>query len=259
MSAPMFAEERRRVILEQLKKHGRVTVPDLAGQLQVSTVTIRSDLSALEETGVLERTYGGAVLRADAPLLQELSLNVRQGKDRKQKKAIAAAAAGLLADGCSVALDCSSTAYALVPFIKRLSRVTVITNSLLIAQSLLESLQADVLLPAGRLRRDAISIVGSPESLPQININIGFFGAHGITEAIGVTEIDSDEAAMKRTMYGRCVAPVILLDGSKWGQVAPYTIVHLSEVRHVITSEDAPAALVERFRASGVQVTVVPF
>ncbi|MBP8974417.1 MAG: DeoR/GlpR transcriptional regulator, partial [Anaerolineae bacterium] len=97
------------------------------------------------------------------------------------------------------------------------------------------------------------------ESLPQININIGFFGAHGITEAIGVTEIDSDEADMKRTMYGRCVAPVILLDGSKWGQVAPYTIVPPSEVRHIITSEDAPAALVERFRASGVQVTVVPF
>lgn len=259
MSAPMFAEERRRLILEQLRKHGRVAVPDLAEQLRVSAVTIRSDLSALEEAGVLERTYGGAVLRAGAPLLQELSFNVRQGKDRRQKNAIAAAAAGLLADGCSVALDCSTTAYALVPFIKQLSRVTVITNSLRVAQSLLESPQADVLLPAGRLRRDAISIVGRPESLPPININIGFFGARGITDTIGVTEIDSDEAAMKRAMYGRCVSPVIVLDGSKWGQVAPYTIVPPSEVRHVITSGDAPEALVERFRAGGIQVTVVLF
>ncbi|MEP0764386.1 MAG: DeoR/GlpR transcriptional regulator, partial [Chloroflexota bacterium] len=58
----MFAEERRRAILEQLRQHGRVSVPDLAAQLRVSAVTIRSDLSALEETGVLERTYGGAVL-----------------------------------------------------------------------------------------------------------------------------------------------------------------------------------------------------
>jgi len=259
MSAPMFAEERRRAILEQLRQHGRVSVPDLAAQLRVSAVTIRSDLSALEETGVLERTYGGAVLRADASILQELSFSVRQAQDRRQKNAIAAAAAGLLADGCSVALDCSTTVYALVPFIKRLSRVTVITNSLLIAQSLLESPQVDVLLPAGRLRRDAISIVGNPGSLPPININVGFFGARGISDAIGVTEIDSDEAAMKRAMYGRCVAPVIVLDGSKWGQVAPYTIVPPSEVKHVITSEDAPEALVERFRASGILVTVVPF
>ncbi len=259
MSAPMFAEERRRVILEQLQKHGRVAVPDLAEQLQVSAVTIRSDLSALEEAGVLERTYGGAVLRADASILQELSFSVRQAKDRQQKNAIAAAAAGLLSDGCSVALDCSTTAYALVPFIKRLARVTVITNSLRVAQSLLESPNVEVLLPAGRLRREAISIVGDPNSLPMINVNVGFFGARGISDAIGVTEIDSDEAAMKRAMYGRCVSPVIVLDGSKWGEVAPYTIVPPSEVRHIITSEDAPEALVGRFRASGVQVTVVPF
>ncbi|MCL4237168.1 MAG: DeoR/GlpR family DNA-binding transcription regulator [Anaerolineae bacterium] len=259
MPAPMFAEERRRAILERLRAHGRVVVPDLVEQLRVSAVTIRSDLSALEEIGVLERTYGGAVLRADASILQELSFNVRQAQGRQQKSAIAAAAASLLADGCSVALDCSTTAYALLPFIKRLSHVTVITNSLRVAQSLLGSPQVDVLLPAGRLRRDAVSIVGSPASLPSININLGFFGARGITAMIGVTEIDSDEAIMKRTMYGRCVSPVIVLDGSKWGQVAPYTIVPPSEVRHVITSGDAPEALVEQLRTGGVRVTVVPF
>ncbi len=258
MSDPMFVEERRRIILEQLKQHGRVSVKALSELMNVSAVTIRQDLRALEDSGLLERTYGGAVSRESSTIPPELSFHVRLAKRRAEKVAIATAAAELLEDGCSVALDASTTAYALIPYVKNLKKVTVITNSLLIAQNFLDSPQIQVLVSGGRLRRDSISTVGRPDGLPDINLNIGFFGTRGISLIGGCTEIDPDEVAMKSAMIGRCVHTVILADGSKWGQVAPYTFLKPEKTLHIISTQDAPLDQVEAFRHGGTRVDLVP-
>lgn len=258
MTDPMFAEERRRVILDQLNEKGRVTVRTLSKELLVSAVTIRQDLRALEKAGLLERTYGGAVARSGSPIVQELSFHQRQRKNRSQKDAIAAAAAALLQDGCSIALDSSTTAYTLVPYIKKLYKVTVVTNSLLIAQSFLDTPDVQVLVPGGRLRRDSISLVGQPDSLPKINLNLGFFSVRGVADGVGASEVDHDESIMKAAMITRCVKPVLLVDGSKWGQIAPYTFLAPDQIDHIITSEDAPGDIVQHFRKLGVQVDIVP-
>ncbi|MCC6801766.1 MAG: DeoR/GlpR transcriptional regulator [Anaerolineae bacterium] len=258
MSEPLFVEERRRVILDQLKELGRVSVKTLSAAMNVSAVTIRQDLRALEEFGLLERTYGGAVRRESTSVLPEMSFHVRVGKLRHEKDTIAAAAAELIEEGYTVALDASSTAFALVPHLKNFERLTVITNSLIIAQSFLDSPNINVLLPGGRLRRESISIVGHPEGLPDVNLNIGFFGARGVSLHGGISDIDADEVAIKQVMAQRCVRAVVLADGSKWGQVAPYTFVKTERVSHIITSDDAPAEMIEQFRARGIRVDVVP-
>jgi DeoR/GlpR family transcriptional regulator of sugar metabolism len=259
MPDTLFLEERRRAILEKLKLEGRVAVKDLSERMRVSAVTIRQDLRALEEAGLLDRTYGGAVFRAGQLNVQELSFNVRQLKDRPQKEAIAQAAAALVQDGYSLALDSSTTAYALIPHLKRLDRLTVVTNSLMVAESLLDSPGIRVLMPGGRLRHDSISLVGSPESLPKVNLNIGFFGARGIGEVAGASEIDPDEVAIKQALIARCVCSVFLVSGSKWGQVAAYTLVAPQNLGHIITSSDAPSDLVSRFRQRGVRVDVIAY
>ncbi|NLX10931.1 MAG: DeoR/GlpR transcriptional regulator [Chloroflexi bacterium] len=259
MSDGLFVQERRRIILEKLKQRGRVAVKDLSDLLHVSAVTIRHDLRALEEAGLLERTYGGAVIRSGEPVLQELSFNVRQMKNHAQKDAIAQAAAALVHDGFSIALDSSTSSYALVPHLLKFDRLTIVTNSLVVAQGFLNNSQFRVLMPGGRLRRDAISLVGQPESLPKVNLNLGFFSARGLDDVVGISEIDPDEAVIKRALFSYCVAPVFLIDGSKWGQVAPYTIVPPQQIRHIITSQNAPAELVQRFRSQNVQVDLVPY
>ncbi|HVU13463.1 MAG TPA: DeoR/GlpR family DNA-binding transcription regulator [Phototrophicaceae bacterium] len=257
MSDSLFVEERRRVIMDQLKEQGRVAVKDLSALMNVSAVTIRQDLRALEEVGLLERTYGGAVRRESTSLLPEMSFHVRLGKRRGEKEAIAAAAARLIHEGDSVALDASSTAYALVPHLKAFKRITVVTNSLITAQSFLDSPQVNVLIPGGRLRRDSISIVGRPEGLPDVNLNVGFFSARGVSLQGGASDVDADEVAIKQAMVARCVETVVLVDGSKWGQVAPYTFIKTEQVRHIITSSDAPVELVEAFRNQHIIVDVI--
>ncbi len=259
MPEPLFVEERRRVILDRLKEQGRVSVKDLSADMRVSAVTIRQDLRTLEDVGLLERTYGGAVRResTSAPL-SEMTFHVRVGKGRREKEAITTAAAALIHEGDTVALDASSTVFALVPHLRNFRRLTVITNSLITAQSLLDSPQINVLLPGGRLRRDSISIVGRPEELPDVNLNIGFFGARGLSLSGGGSDIDADEVVIKQEMTQRCVRAVLLVDASKWGQVAPYTFIRAENIRHIITSEGAPADMVQVFRDRGARVDIVP-
>jgi len=253
----LFVEERRRLILEQLKKDGRVSVKELSETLDVSAVTIRQDLRALEEGGQLDRTYGGAVRREVNAAVPELSFYVRLGKKRLQKEAIAAAAASMVRDGYTVALDGSTTVYAVAPLLKKFSKLTVVTNNLMVAQLFLESAHITVLMPGGRLRRDSGSIVGRLDGLPDINLNIGFFGARGIALVAGVSDVNLDECIIKQGMMERCVETVILSDGSKWGQIAPYTFARFNQVHHFITTDDAPEEIVNAVRAEGARVEIV--
>ncbi len=257
MPDSLFLEERRRAILEQLEQTGRVTVKELSAELQVSTVTIRQDLRALEEAGLLDRTHGGAVVRTKAAPLLELSFNVRRTKRQDQKTVIAQVAAELVQDGYTIALDSSTTVFAVVPYLKRYENLTIVTNSLMIAQGFLDHPTTQVLLPGGRLRRDSISLVGQPESVPKVNMNLGFFSARGIADQIGATEIDPAEVVIKQTLATRCVNPILLLDSSKWGEVAPYTFILPDQIRHIITTSAAAADLVSHYRQRGTQVDIL--
>jgi DeoR family fructose operon transcriptional repressor len=253
-----FVQERRRLILERLQAEGRVSVRKLSEELHVSEVTIRQDLRALEDHGLLDRTYGGAVRRETQTLLPELSFNTRLSKRKREKDALAAFAARFIEDGYSLALDASTSVYALVPYLKHFKKLTIVTNSLVIAQHLLDVPQFQVFLPGGRLRRDSISIVGRPEGLPDINLNLGFFGARGVSLANGFTDVDADEVSIKQALLARCVTSILLVDHSKWGQVAPYTFARPSQISRIITGADAPESLIAQFRAAGCAIEVVP-
>lgn len=257
MSEPLFVEERRRAIMDELRKNGRVAVKTLSEAMHVSTVTIRQDLRALEESGLLERTYGGAVTRADDSILPELSFHTRDGRQRQAKQAIARHAATLVRSGDTIALDCSTTAFAMVPHLKQLAKLTVLTNSLIIAQSFLDTPTIEVLLPAGRLRRDSISVVGQPGELMNLNLNLAFLGTRGVRLAEGFSDVDPDEVVVKRAMVQRAVTSVIVADATKWGQVAAYTFARPDEIERIITTRDAPAELVRGFRDAGIEVDLV--
>ncbi len=254
---PLFLEERRRNILELLRQRGRVSVKALSEQLHVSAVTIRQDLRALEREGLLERTYGGAVQRTSPPV-SEPAFDLRRERSPAEKIAIGQAAAALVQDGYSVALDASTTAYAITPYLKRFYGLTIVTNSLIIAQQFLDAPRTRVILPGGRLRRDSISIVGNPSSLPHINLNLGFFSASGLSLETGATDINPDEVEMKRALIARCVLPVIVVDSSKWGQIAPYTYLPGHELKHVITTTKAPPGHVGALRQAGIRVDLAP-
>lgn len=248
--------ERRKDILAAIEHMGQLSVCDLSARFRVSEVTIRQDLQALSEQGLLLRTRGRAFATNVMP---EFSFDVRQQQHAAQKRRIGQAAAALVNHGDTIFLDASTTALALIPFLKNLLELTVITNSLKSAFSLLDAPQIHVIIPGGHLRRESISVVGQPPDylLDGINIQIGFFGARGLALEEGLTDINLSEVTMKRTMLACCRRVVGLVDARKWGNVAAATFARLDQIHTLITDVDAPAALVQQVREHGVEVIVV--
>ncbi len=251
------AVERRQAILRTLERSGRVEVSDLSQSHGVSEVTIRGDLQALADAGLLVRTYGGAVGTGGG--LNELSLALRSHQQVQEKAHIAAVAASLVADGDAVALDASSTALAIARLLKSRRYLTVVTNGLATAQELLDAPQVRVVLTGGVLRREAASLVG-PECLDvlaQYHIRIGFFGAHGISLPEGLTDVSAEEAEVKRALLARCRQVVAVLDATKWGRIGLAAFAAPHQISQIITDAHAPADLVAQAQAAGIVITLV--
>lgn len=257
MSEQLFMEERRRSILNELEENGRVSVNDLSDKLKVSAVTIRQDLRALAEEQLLERTHGGAVLPKVRGTTPELSFDVRLRENNYAKDVLAKHAVSYIRNGDSIALDSSTTVFAMLPYLKQFDRLIIVTNSLVVAQHLLDSPHILVMMPGGHLRRDSVSLVGTPEGLPDIHLNAGFISVHGVTEETGFTESSMEEVQMKQAMLGRCIHKYVLLDEHKWGKIAPYTLLKPHNLTAIITSKYTPETYIESFTNLGVNINLV--
>jgi DeoR family transcriptional regulator, aga operon transcriptional repressor len=253
----VYLEERRQAILDLIQVQGRAAVNDLSARFGVPEVTIRADLQALADQGCLLRTHGGAIPVGYG--LQELSLTRRRQQQVAEKARIAAAAAALVGHGEAVFLDSSSTTLAIVDHIKQRRDLTVITNSLVVAQELLGLPNMTVVMPGGTLHHDTASLIdaGGLALLERYNIARGFFGAHGLTLEDGLTDVSAPEAALKRPLAAMCHQVVVVLDGTKWGRAGVASFADVGDVDRVITSGDVPGALVAAVRALGVDVTLL--
>ena len=248
--------ERRQQIVETISKYGQLSVTELSKKLDVSEVTIRHDLQALSDQGFLLRTRGRAVSTNKMP---EFSFDMRQQQYAAQKRRIGKAASALVHHGDTIFLDASTTAHAIIPYLKEFHELTVLTNSLRAAMAFLDSPQIQVVLRGGYLRRESISVVGLKfdDMLSGINIQTGFFGSRGLTVENGLTDVNLDEVEMKRTMVDNCRQVVATVDSRKWGKVAAYTFAGLDKIHTIITDKDAPGDIVKQIKKNQVKVTLV--
>ncbi len=256
-SKDLYLEERRQEILKLVDNHGRVSVVDLSQQLGVSEVTIRADLQALAERKLVIRTHGGAISAADGRY--EIALAMRRQKQVQEKSRIGLAAADMIADGDAIFLDSSSTALTIIPHLKSRHRLTVITNSLTVAQELRDAPSVTVVMPGGAFQPETDSLIGADglEFLRKFNIAKGFFGAHGFSLPEGLTDVSAAEAEVKQSLVSMCRQTIALLDATKWGRVGLASFANPVEVNTIITDSQAPADLVSEARAASIEVIVV--
>jgi DeoR/GlpR family transcriptional regulator of sugar metabolism len=250
-------EERRQAILDLVNRQGRVAVADLSHRFDVSEVTIRADLQALADRGLIERTHGGAIPSGFG--LPELSLVQRRQQQVAQKARIAETAAAQVADGEAIFLDSSSTVLAILPAIRQRRDLTIITNSLVVAQEMLGLTHITVVMPGGSLHHDTVSLI-DPNGLALLSryhIAKGFFGAHGITVQDGLTDVSEAEARVKRPLVQMCRRAIGLMDATKWGRTGIASFAAIEDVDAVISDSAAPAGMVADVREAGVEVTLV--
>jgi DeoR/GlpR family transcriptional regulator of sugar metabolism len=227
----LLPAERRRRILELVRERGAVRAAALVGTLDVSEVTIRRDLAALERRGLLDRTRGGAVLPAG------VSTVVTRPERATQKRAIGRAAAALVRPGDTIFVNGGSTT--LEVFRHLAVPATVITNNVLVA---LEPVNRDVelLLLGGHVRPDPAerTVVGpfATDALRRTFATRSFLGVGGLDGEHGVTTPVAAEAEIARSMVEQTREQVVVVaDASKLGAVSDFGVCTLARVDALVT------------------------
>jgi DeoR/GlpR family transcriptional regulator of sugar metabolism len=256
----VFAEERQQHIARIVEEHGRARVAELSQMFGVSGVTIRKDLRLLEQQGRLVRTHGGALVASGTGA--ERAFDIRERLQRDEKDAIGRAAAGMVVDGESIALDASTTALAMARHLKARAgwlHLTVITNGLRIAAELAGHPGITVAMPAGFVRWEALSIVGplSERLFDTVNIQRAFMGAAGLALEAGLTDATEEEAQIKRLFVTVSTEVVGLVDHTKWERAAFATFCPTASLAAVVADAGAPDGLAGTLRGRGIEVHLV--
>ncbi len=260
----MLLEERHNFILSYLHANGSARTSDLVSLLNVSSETIRKDLEMMMAKGLLERVHGGAMLSSanNTPRIMSNSDYVgfddRQQQNTDRKIIIAKAAANLVKEGQSIALDAGTSSLELAKVLaESFARLTIITNSLKIAMQLAKSSDFTVICTGGILTKDEYSFVSDFATmiLDKVNIDIMFLTASGITKN-GLTDQRISEIKIQDKMREVSEKIIVLADSSKFGNTSLVKLCNLNEIDIIITDSGVDASMVEELRNS-VEIMVV--
>ncbi|WP_435744119.1 DeoR/GlpR family DNA-binding transcription regulator [Nocardioides sp. SYSU DS0663] len=253
----MYAEERQQAMAELVAERGRVSVVDLAERYDVTTETVRRDLSALERLGLVRRVHGGAVPAGRLPSI-EAGLLERDQANTTQKDRIARAALRLLPPaGATVLLDAGTTTSRLATLLRD-HRLTVHTHALPVASRLASHPRVDVHLLPGRVRATTQAAVGATTvaALGRLRVDVAFLGANGVSTGHGLSTPDGDEAATKQAMVRSARQVVVLADASKVGAESPVRFADLSEVDVLVTDDGVDELERRELEDAGLEVVV---
>lgn len=255
----MLLAERRQRIVAELRRRGSAHLDDLAAALGVSTMTIRRDVDALAAEGLAVKTRGGV-------LLGEERRPVPPPAPSAEKEAIAREAARLVPAGSVVGLAAGSTTSLLAGHLRAVEGLTVVTNSLEIADLLGAPTAQDADLPdhsvvlTGGLRTPAGALVGpvAVRALEQLHCDVVFLSGNGLAPATGLTTPNLLEAETNRALVASGRTTVVVIDHTKWRQVSLATIVDLDAVDVVVVDEGLDERSLAELRAAGPQVRLAP-
>jgi len=249
--------ERHQLILEKLQKEKYLTVADLCTYFNVSAVTIRKDLSLLEEKGLLYRTHGGASL--ENPYINERAVNEKEKISVEEKNGIAEAAAKLIVANDSILLASGTTVQALAKFIQPKEKLTVITSSIHVVLHLLPFSNVHILQLGGYIRHSAASVVGSyaQQILDNVSCSKLFLGVDGIDINYGLSTTNLDEAQLNQKMLGSAQKIIVLADSSKFGKKGFAKICNLNQIDEIITDGGISPTMIKQLESEGVKVRIV--
>ncbi len=251
----IFADERKMKILQLLSQSPSIFVSDVSRVLGVSESTVRRDLQDLEEQGHLKRTHGGAVAReisAFEPSLKDKSVFYQQ-----QKALIARMAIDQIQLGETILLDSGTTTFELARQLPDMD-LTVVTNSLPIAEELSNAKHIRLLVLGGELRTTTGALVGTfaERMLAQVNVDRLFLGTNGIDIERGITTVNAVEAGTKAAMVDSAREVILVADHSKVGQVHLVKVCELERVNTFLTDEELAPMYYSAMERFGIRVIV---
>ncbi|MFG3496374.1 DeoR/GlpR family DNA-binding transcription regulator [Streptomyces sp. NPDC047928] len=256
----LLAEQRRALILDEVRRRGGARVNELTRKLNVSDMTVRRDLDALARQGVIAKVHGGAVPVAEAST-HEPGFEAKSELELTAKEDIARAAAAMAAPGSAIALSGGTTTYALAQQLLDVPDLTVVTNSVRVADVFHAAQRAGsggaprpgaaTVVLTGGVRTPSDSLVGpvADQAIRSLHFDVLFLGVHGISVEAGLSTPNLAEAETNRRFVRSARRVVVVADHTKWGTVGLSSFAGLDEVDTLVTdaglSGEARAEIVE--------------
>lgn len=249
--------ERHELILRQLRDQGHVSVSELSEQLNVSEVTIRKDLNALEQRHLLYRTHGGATM--SNPYVLDRSVEEKTGEHASEKDRIGKAAAALVKPQDSIILGSGTTVMYVARHLRDVPGLTVVTSAMNVAVVLTGLPLVEVLMLGGIVRKSSTSVVGphAEEMLEEHACSTLFLGVDGFDLDHGLTTTNALEATLNQAMMRSSQRTVVVVDSSKFGRRGFRRICKAEAIDTVITDRGVGDETVHALEQRGVVVEVV--
>ncbi|MGW2340777.1 DeoR/GlpR family DNA-binding transcription regulator [Streptomyces sp. NPDC001661] len=244
----LLAEQRRALIIDEVRRRGGVRVNELTRKLGVSDMTVRRDLDALARQGVVEKVHGGAVPVVEAST-HEPGFEAKSGLELTAKEDIARAAAPLAAPGTAIALSGGTTTFALAQQLLDVPDLTVVTNSVRVADVFHASQRgaasrqgAATVVLTGGVRTPSDSLVGpvADQAIAALHFDVLFLGVHGISPEAGLSTPNLAEAETNRRLVQSARRVVVVADHTKWGTVGLSSFASLDQVDTLVTDGGLP-------------------
>ena len=234
---PALARQRQTQILERVREEGAVRVADLVRSLGVSDMTIRRDLEVLHERGLIEKVHGGATAIEGSSLF-EPGFTVKSTLMQSEKALIAGTAAGLVTPGTAIAISAGTTTFALARRLTDVPGLTVLTNSVPVADVLYRDGRPDqTVILSGGVRTPSDALVGpfAVEVIRSLHVDTVFMGSHGMDYRTGLTTPNILEAETNRALIEAGRYLIVLADHTKWGIIGVSSVARLEDADTIIT------------------------
>jgi DeoR/GlpR family transcriptional regulator of sugar metabolism len=234
---PALARQRQTLILERVREQGGVRVTDLVRELGVSDMTVRRDLELLDERGLIEKVHGGAAA-IDGSALFEPGFTAKSVLMEAEKGLIAASAASLVAPGTAIAISAGTTTFALAKRLTDIPGLTVLTNSVPVADVLYKDGRPDqTVILSGGVRTPSDALVGpfAVEVIRSLHVDSVFLGTHGMDSRSGFTTPNILEAETNRALIEAGRRLIVLADHTKWGVIGISSVARLENADTIIT------------------------
>jgi len=246
-----LAQQRHDQIVDEVRTRGSVRVTELAVMLDVSDMTIRRDLDVLDEAGAIVKVHGGAKVSTEHSA-DEPGFDANSALHTSEKEAIARAAADLVDGGATIGLMAGTTTWRLAGELARLPNLTVVTNSMRVAEVFDEFKRPDRnIILTGGVRTPSDALVGpiAAAALGALHVDTLFIGVHGMSEQAGFTTPNILESDTNRAFIRSAGRKVVLADHSKWGVTGLSSFASLDDVDMLISDHRLSAAAMETLGA----------
>lgn len=250
--------QRRYLILERIREKGAISVHELSDTIGVSLPTIRRDLNWLAKTGAVQRSHGGAALKATPGTTFEPDYHVSSNIAREEKAAIGKLAADRLQDNQSVIFDSSSTVYeAAYQVVEKGLKLTAVTNDIRIGELLAGSPSIHLLVSGGSLRPGSYTLIGEPGTsfLRSLHVDVALMGIHAINDS-SCCDTSLEVAYAKRYMVAAAKQVIVLADVAKFGQVAFFDAFDVDDKFEIITDRPFAPSIHSGLAEKGATVTI---